>query len=169
MGIGDLTKPSICISWWQRILHILSHAYWSYSYFLWRNVCPNPLHIFKLYYLSFYYRSVITMFTYSWYKSFIRHIVCKYFLQFFRLSFFVCLISFLLLSVLWSIKFVFVFCFVNPNDIQLTFFFCLFLQLLLWVSHLSNCCQFKVKQNYACFSLKIFTVSVLIFKSVIHF
>ena len=41
-----------------------------------------PLYILKLGYLPFYYQAVL----YPWYKSFIRYIICKYFLLLHRLS-----------------------------------------------------------------------------------
>lgn len=63
---------------------------------LWRNVHLDLLFSFQLSHLSFYCCTARIFFLYSRYKSFIRSIICKYFLQLNWLSFYS------LDDVLWS-------------------------------------------------------------------
>lgn len=65
-------------------LSILSCAYWSFTYLLWRNVCSGPLPIFKLGYLSFLLLSCKSPW---WFGGTIPYMICSYLLAFHEPSF----------------------------------------------------------------------------------
>lgn len=69
------------------ILSTFSCFYWPFIYLLWRNVNSNPLPILKFGYL-FLIIDLWMPFIYSVYKSHIRHIIYKYFLSVWKLSFY---------------------------------------------------------------------------------
>ena len=51
----NLTVVLICISLMTEDVEQFSSAYWPFIYLLWRNVYSNPLSIFKLPHMSFYF------------------------------------------------------------------------------------------------------------------